>query len=190
MTFHETQQSEEQVLDADRMHTIIGRMADDLATRETCDQGMILVGIRTRGVPLAEELAERVRTAGGDVQLGTLDITLYRDDLSTIAPHPVVRETQLPGSIDGRTVVLCDDVLFTGRTIRAALDALVDFGRPRVVRLAVLVDRGGRELPIQADVIGEHVLVESDQLVDVRFADTDDGPEGVYLRDRTSGEEE
>ena len=189
MTPPDTQRNQEQVLDADRMHAVIGRMTDDLQGREDCNRGVILVGIRTRGVPLAEEMAQRIVDAGGDVQLGTLDITLYRDDLSTIAPNPVVRETMLPGSIDGRTVVLCDDVLFTGRTIRAALDALVDFGRPRAVRLAVLVDRGGRELPIQADVVGEPILVERDRLVDVRFAATDEGPEGVYLRDRSEEEE-
>lgn len=178
------------------MHQAIGRMADDLATQAAGWDALLLVGIRTRGVPLAEALATGIgEQLGVEVPLGTLDITLYRDDLSTIAPHPVVRETVLPGDLDGRTLVLCDDVLFTGRTIRAALDALMDFGRPRAVRLAVLVDRGGRELPIQADVVGETVDADSGHIVDVRFAATDPQPEGVYVRERTAldrsgGEEE
>ena len=142
----------------------------------------MLVGIRTRGVPLAERLAAEIEaTEGAKVPIGILDITLYRDDLSTIAPQPVVKETRLPGTIDGQTVVLCDDVLFTGRTIRAALDALVDYGRPRAVRLAVLVDRGGRELPVQADVVGTEIRVAADELVEVRFQDTDDAEEVLIM---------
>ena len=106
--------------------------------------------------------------------IGVLDITLYRDDFSTIGPQPLVKETRLPGPIDDETLVLCDDVLFTGRTIRAALDALIDFGRPTAVQLAVLIDRGGRELPIQADFVGRKVTVESGKSVEVRFTPKDD----------------
>ncbi len=115
--------------------------------------------------------------------LGLLDITLYRDDLSTIAPQPVVKESRFPRSIDDRVIVLCDDVLFTGRTVRAALDALIDYGRPRAVRLAVLVDRGHRELPIQADYVGALVPTASDEHVEVRFTETD-GADDVRLLER------
>lgn len=185
-----------QVLDAAGMRRVIASMVEELVDIVPDPSRLLLVGIRTRGVPLAEELAVGITDLNeSEVPLGTLDITLYRDDLSTIAPHPVVGETRLPGNLDGRTVVLCDDVLFTGRTIRAALDALMDFGRPRSVRLAVLVDRGGRELPIQADVVGETVEADAEHIVDVRFAATDPGPEGIYVRartelDRAGGEEE
>jgi pyrimidine operon attenuation protein/uracil phosphoribosyltransferase len=118
-----------------------------------------------------------------EVAFGVLDITLYRDDLSTIAPQPVVKETVFPVPIDDRVVVLCDDVLYTGRTIRAALDALVDYGRPRAVRLAVVIDRGHRELPIQADFVGKSVQTEDDEVVEVRFEETD-GHDGVHLMRR------
>ncbi len=163
---------------------MIRRMAGELVERHQGAEDLLLVGIRTRGVPLAEALVREVKAMeGGEVPLGTLDITLYRDDLSTIAQQPIVRETVLPGSLDGKTVVLCDDVLFTGRTIRAALDALMDFGRPKAVRLAVLIDRGGRELPIQGDIVGERWEASEGQLVDVHFAETDDGSEGIFVRD-------
>ena len=146
---------------------------------------LMLVGIRTRGVPLAERLAAEIESMEGHaVPRGVLDITLYRDDLSTIAPQPVVRPTRFPDSLDGQTVVLCDDVLYTGRTIRAALDALVDYGRPRAVQLAVLVDRGLRELPIQADVVGESVRTTAEEQVDVAFRETDEGEEWVRVRPR------
>jgi pyrimidine operon attenuation protein/uracil phosphoribosyltransferase len=145
----------------------------------------LLIGIRTRGVPLAEALADEIgRTEGARPPVGVLDITLYRDDLSTVAQQPVVKETALP-PLDDAQVVLCDDVLFTGRTIRAALDALVDFGRPRSVRLAVLIDRGHRELPIQADVVGEKVPTSRDELVDVQFRLTD-GEDRVRILERKS----
>ena len=181
---------EKQIFDASQMRRTIRRMAGELVERERGLGALLLVGIRTRGVPLAEELAAEIEgMEGGEVPQGTLDITLYRDDLSTIAPQPVVRETTLPGDIDGKIVVLCDDVLFTGRTIRAALDALMDFGRPRAVRLAVLVDRGGRELPIQGDVVGERIEAAPDQVVDVRFESTDPGPEGVFVRHLGAEEE-
>ena len=173
----------QQIYDQRHMQRVIRRMAGELVERHQGAKELLLVGIRTRGVPLAEALAQEIESMEGSVvPLGTLDITLYRDDLSTIAPQPIVRKTELPGSLDGKTVVLCDDVLFTGRTIRAALDALMDFGRPKAVRLAVLIDRGGRELPIQGDIVGERLEVGERELVDVHFADTDDGPEGIYMR--------
>ena len=143
----------------------------------------MLVGIRTRGVPLAERMAAQIREMeGADIPLGVLDINLYRDDLSTVANYPVVKESRLPGGLDDKIVVLCDDVLFTGRTIRAALDALVDYGRPRAVRLAVLIDRGLRELPIQPDIVGQTVATEAEESVEVRFVEVDDSDEVEVVR--------
>jgi pyrimidine operon attenuation protein / uracil phosphoribosyltransferase len=170
------------LLDAHQMHRVIRRMAGELVERNRGTTDLMLVGIRTRGVPLAERLAAEIEAMEGlAVPIGSLDITLYRDDLSTIAPQPVVKETRFPGPIDGRTVVLCDDVLYTGRTIRAALDALVDFGRPRAVELAVLVDRGQRELPIQADVVGLTAAMGPGEVVEVAFPATDGGAEHVRV---------
>ena len=162
------------VLSEQQMARILRRMAGEILERNGGVEGLVLVGIRTRGVPLAEALAAEIeRSEGGTIPIGVLDITLYRDDLSVIAPQPVVKETRLPGPIEDQTVVLCDDVLFTGRTIRAALDALTDYGRPNAVQLAVLVDRGHRELPIQADFVGRKIASAPDELVEVRFVATD-----------------
>ena len=169
------------LLDAQQMARVIRRMAGEIVERNRGAKDLVLVGIRTRGVPLAEALAAEIaRMEGHEVPLGTLDITLYRDDLSTISTQPLVKETHLPRSIDGCLVVLCDDVLYTGRTVRAALDHLVDYGRPRAVQLAVLVDRGHRELPIQADVVGKTVPTSRDETVEVSFTATD-GVEQVRL---------
>ena len=178
------------LLDGKQMARVIRRMASELVELHRGAQEIVLVGIRTRGVPLAEMLAaELEEIEGHEIPIGILDITLYRDDLSTIAPQPVVRETSFPGSVDGRVLVLCDDVLYTGRTIRAALDALIDFGRPRVVQLAVLIDRGHRELPIQADVVGRTVATASSEVIEVSFAATD-GRDGVDLMDRVEDAED
>lgn len=163
------------------MVRVLRRMAGEIVERNHDVDDLVLVGIRTRGVPMAEFFADEIeRLEGTRPVIGLLDITLYRDDLSVIGPQPIVRETRLPASIDDRVVVLCDDVLYTGRTIRAALDALVDFGRPRVVQLAVLVDRGHRELPIQADVVGRSISTGDNQQVRVRFESTD-GDDRVEL---------
>jgi pyrimidine operon attenuation protein/uracil phosphoribosyltransferase len=173
------------ILDAQQMRRIIRRMAGQLVERNRDVERMLLIGIRTRGVPLAEALeAEILRMEGKDVALGTLDITLYRDDLSQIGPQPLVKATHFPTSIDGRIVVLCDDVLYTGRTVRAALDALVDYGRPQVVQLAVLIDRGHRELPIHADIVGKVVPTSADEVIKVSFAATDGGVESVQILER------
>jgi pyrimidine operon attenuation protein/uracil phosphoribosyltransferase len=164
------------------MARVVRRMAGELLEKEGDVASVLLVGIRTRGVPLAEALASEIQSMEQtEVPVGVLDITLYRDDLSTIAPQPVVKETHFPTTLSDRVVVLCDDVLFTGRTIRAAMDALVDFGRPRSIRLAVLIDRGHRELPIQADVVGKAVQTERHQLVDVLFSQTDGENEVVLV---------
>ncbi len=162
------------VLDAGAIGRLIRRMAADLLDRHPSPDDLLLLGILTRGLPLAERLADEIEGAAGvRPPLGAIDITLYRDDLSAIGPQPVVKESNIPLPIDGRTVVLCDDVLYTGRTIRAALDELIDYGRPRAVRLAVLVDRGHRELPIQADVVGELLETAADDHVEVGFAAVD-----------------
>lgn len=162
------------VLSEQQMSRILRRMAGEILEHNGGVEGLMLVGIRTRGVPLAEALAGEIeRSEGQKVPIGVLDITLYRDDLSVIAPQPVVKETRLPGPVEGQTLVLCDDVLYTGRTIRAALDALTDYGRPNAVQLAVLIDRGHRELPIQADFVGRKIASDRDELVEVRFVATD-----------------
>jgi len=178
------------VLDAGGVARAIDDMAEALLEEEPAGDGLMLIGIRTRGLPLAERLAAAIaRRSGVTPPIGALDITLYRDDLSTIGPQPVVRGTDLPGPIDGRVVVLCDDVLYTGRTVRAALDELADYGRPRAVRLAVLVDRGHRELPVQPDVVGLRLDTTPEQVVEVAFADVD-GSDAVRLLARAGEEEE
>ena len=163
------------ILDAKEMARIIRRMAGEIVERNRGISNLLLAGIRTRGVPLAEKIcAEIERMEGQKVPLGMLDITLYRDDLSTIAAQPQVKGTHLPVSIEGTIVVLCDDVLYTGRTVRAALDELMDFGRPLSVQLAVLIDRGHRELPIQADYVGKVVPTSASEVIEVTFESTDD----------------
>ena len=156
------------VLNARAVARTISRMADEILELNDGSDRLVLVGIQRRGVQIAERLADVIREREGvEIARGALDITLYRDDLQTVGPRPVVGKTHLPVSIDGKVVVIVDDVLFTGRTIRAALDELADFGRPSRIMLAVLVDRGGRELPIQPDVVGKKVEVLPGGRVDV-----------------------
>lgn len=179
------------LLDSSQMERVMRRMAVEVVERNGGVENLVLVGIRTRGVPLADFMAKEIEKAEGvSVPQGILDITLYRDDLSTIAPQPVVKESHLPEAIEGVTLVLCDDVLYTGRTIRAALDALMDYGRPKAVQLAVLIDRGHRELPIQADFIGQQIQTSDTEVIKVTFADTDDGDENVRLLDRPASDAE
>jgi pyrimidine operon attenuation protein/uracil phosphoribosyltransferase len=168
------------LLDAPAMSRALSRMADEIVERCGGTGGFLLVGIQRRGVELAARLAALSSKAGAPIPLGKLDITLYRDDLSAIGPTPRVGETSLPGDLEGRTVVIVDDVLYTGRTVRAALDELADFGRPRRILLAVLVDRGGRELPIQADFVGLDVQTGPDDRVDVAVQELD-GRDSVDL---------
>jgi pyrimidine operon attenuation protein/uracil phosphoribosyltransferase len=171
---HENLTPKNTILDAKQMARIIRRMAGEVVETNKDLSSLLLVGIRTRGVPLAEKLAAEIeRMEGYQVPVGVLDITLYRDDLSTIAAQPQVKGTILPRPIDDCVVVLCDDVLYTGRTVRAALDELIDIGRPRAVQLAVLVDRGHRELPIQADVVGKKVPTSKEEVIEVTFLSTD-----------------
>ena len=167
------------VLDADRMARSLARIAHEILERNRGIEEVALVGIRTRGVPLARRLAKSIHDVSGhDVACGALDITLYRDDLSgnaptAVGPQPVIRKTEIPFSIDGKLILLVDDVLYTGRTIRAALDALIDFGRPSAIQLVVLIDRGHRELPIRADYVGRNIPTARHQSVNVRLKELD-----------------
>jgi pyrimidine operon attenuation protein / uracil phosphoribosyltransferase len=165
-----------QVMDADRMSRALTRIAHEILERNRGLDDVALVGIRTRGVPIARRLARALKEINGDdVPTGALDITLYRDDLMRhpVGPQPLVRRTEIPFSIDDRKIMLVDDVLYTGRTIRAALDALIDFGRPRAIQLIVLVDRGHRELPIKADYVGKNLPTSLKQSVQVRLLEID-----------------
>ncbi|MDI3280478.1 MAG: bifunctional pyr operon transcriptional regulator/uracil phosphoribosyltransferase PyrR [Bacillota bacterium] len=163
-----------QILDAEGVQRAIRRIAHEIVERNRGVEGLVLVGIRSRGIPLAQRLADEIqRIEGTRPPVGILDITLYRDDLSTVGAQPVVHRTEIPFSITGRRVVLVDDVLYTGRTTRAALDALIDLGRPQCIQLAVLVDRGHRELPIKADYVGKNVPTSRRETVLVRLAEQD-----------------
>ncbi|MEZ4585753.1 MAG: bifunctional pyr operon transcriptional regulator/uracil phosphoribosyltransferase PyrR [Gemmatimonadales bacterium] len=169
------------VLDERAMSRALQRMASEIVERCQGTDGVVLVGIQRRGVELSIRLAELIqRSEGRAVPLGKLDITLYRDDLQSVGARPVVGETKLPRELDGQTVVIVDDVLYTGRTIRAALDELADFGRPRRILLCVLVDRGGRELPIQPDIVGLTITTGPGDRVDVQVRERD-GEDGVDL---------
>jgi pyrimidine operon attenuation protein/uracil phosphoribosyltransferase len=171
-----------QVMDGDRMSRALTRIAHEILERNRGLDELALVGIRRRGVPLARRIAKTLREINGDdVPTGALDITLYRDDLMRhpVGPQPVVRRTEIPFSIDDRKILLVDDVLYTGRTIRAALDALIDFGRPRAIQLIVLVDRGHRELPIKADYVGKNLPTSLKQSVQVRLQEIDGTDEVV-----------
>ena len=165
-----------EVMDADRMSRALTRIAHEILERNRGAGELALVGIRTRGVPIARRLARALREINGhDVPTGALDITLYRDDLmrNAVGPQPLIRKTEIPFSIDDRKILLVDDVLYTGRTIRAALDALIDFGRPRAIQLVVMVDRGHRELPIKADYVGKNLPTSLKQSVQVRLHEID-----------------
>jgi pyrimidine operon attenuation protein/uracil phosphoribosyltransferase len=174
-------------MDAARMSRTLSRIAHEILERHPQVRSLALVGVRTRGVPLARRLASLIaETAGAEPAVGALDITLYRDDFTTIAPQPIARGTEILFSIDGRTVVLVDDVLFTGRTVRAALDQLIDFGRPSRIELAVLVDRGHRELPIRADYVGRTLSTSRDEVVHVLVGE-EDGRDEIVLSKRGRG---
>jgi pyrimidine operon attenuation protein/uracil phosphoribosyltransferase len=171
-----------EVMDADRMSRALTRIAHEVLERNRGVGELALVGIRTRGVPIARRLARALKEINGhDVPTGALDITLYRDDLmrNAVGPQPVIRRTEIPFSIDDRKILLVDDVLYTGRTIRAALDALIDFGRPRAIQLVVLIDRGHRELPIKPDYVGKNVPTSLKQSVQVRLQEIDGADEVV-----------
>jgi len=168
------------VMDADRISRALTRIAHEIVERNRGVENVALVGVRSRGVPLARRLARSLQEITGDqVPTGALDITLYRDDLMrhAVGPQPQVRRTEIPFSIDERMIILVDDVLYTGRTTRAALDALIDFGRPRAIQLVALVDRGHRELPIKADYVGKNIPTSRQQSVQVRLHELDGADE-------------
>jgi len=163
-----------QILDARAMSRALQRMAVEIVELAHGRDDLVLIGIQRRGVELAERIAKLIeKEEGGEIPRGALDITLYRDDLETVGPKPVIGETHIPRDLTDKHVVIVDDVLYTGRTIRAALDELADFGRPKRISLCVLVDRGGRELPIQADIVGKAVKTASGERVDVLVEELD-----------------
>ncbi len=170
------------IMDKDGIRRAVSRISHEIVEKNKGTKDLILIGIRTRGVPLAERIREKILEIEDiNLPLGLLDITLYRDDLSTIGVQPVVHETKVPFSIEGKTVILIDDVLFTGRTVRAALDALIDLGRPQKIQLAVLVDRGHRELPIRADYVGKNVPTSSKEIISVCLEEIDNNEEVILL---------
>ncbi len=171
----------EELMDGAHLARTLSRMAHEITERHPDVAEVVLVGILSRGLPLARRLARLVEEASGrEPRVGALDITLYRDDFTAVAPNPLKRGTDIPGSIDGRTVVLVDDVLYTGRTVRAALDELIDFGRPARIELAVVLDRGHRELPIHADYVGHTLSTARDEVVQVLVAE-EDGEDRVVV---------
>ena len=171
------------VMDADRIGRTLTRIAHEIVERNKGTDDLALVGVRTRGVPIARRIARTLREiTGHEIPTGSLDITLYRDDLMrhAVGPQPVVRRTDIQFSIDNKKILLVDDVLYTGRTTRAALDALIDYGRPKAIQLIVLVDRGHRELPIKADYVGKNLPTAPEESVQVRLIEID-GEDEVVL---------
>ncbi|CAA7602850.1 uracil phosphoribosyltransferase [Acididesulfobacillus acetoxydans] len=170
------------LMDEDALRRALTRIAHEIVEKNKGTENVVLIGIRRRGVPLAERLRRQIEEfEGTSLPLGILDITLYRDDLSTIDVQPVVHETDVPFSVQGKNVVLVDDVLFTGRTARAALDATMDLGRPKRIQLAVLVDRGHRELPIRADYVGKNVPTSRREIISVCVKEVDGEDEVLLL---------
>jgi pyrimidine operon attenuation protein / uracil phosphoribosyltransferase len=169
-----TELKRREILDAAGIQRSLGRLILEIFERQQGNKDFALIGIQKRGVPLAKRIAKKLKeTENLDIEVGALDINLYRDDFSTVGTAPVLRGTSVPFTVEERTVILVDDVLFTGRTIRAALDAIVDIGRPKKVELAVFVDRGHRELPIQADYVGLSLNTRREDHVELLLAETD-----------------
>src|SRR3954470_11306717 len=172
------------IMTADEIRRATIRLSHEIVEKQAGTDGLLLIGIQRRGVPLARRIAAAIlENERATIPVGALDITFYRDDLSLVAQQPVVKGTELPTGIAGKTIVLVDHVLYTGRTIRAAMDALVDFGRPRAIRLAVLVARGHRELPIRADHVGKNVPTSREEIVRVHLEEVD-GEDGVTIERR------
>ena len=171
------------IMDADAMRRAITRISHEIIENNKGVENVVLVGIRTRGVPLAERLAKSIGAIENvELKTGSLDITFYRDDLSSLAYNPIMHGTEIDFDLEGKTVILVDDVLYTGRTIRAALDAIIDMGRPKAIQLAVMVDRGHRELPIRADYVGKNVPTSRKEAVEVTLAEMD-GVDEVVIGD-------
>ncbi|KPJ60139.1 MAG: transcriptional regulator [Latescibacteria bacterium DG_63] len=177
-----TEHLKSKIMGRDGMRRALTRIAHEILERNGGTEGLAVVGIRRRGAILAERVVRRIEEIEGTkVPLGILDITLYRDDLTSIAVQPVVRSTEIGFDVANKTIVLVDDVLYTGRTVRAALDEIIDFGRPRSIQLAVLVDRGHRELPIRADYVGKNVPTSRHESVEVRVEEMDEVDEVVLM---------
>lgn len=163
-----------QLMSATEIDRTLQRVAHEIVEKSGGTSNLALIGIRRRGVPLAQRIAKAMRGIDGvDVPVGTLDITLYRDDLSKVAQHPVVHSSEIPFPVDDKDLILIDDVLYTGRTVRAAMNGLFDQGRPQRIRLAVLIDRGHRELPIEASFVGRHVQTSATEIIEVRLSEVD-----------------
>ena len=174
-------QVKSQIMDKDQMERSLQRMAHEIIEQNRGLEKIRLVGIRSRGVPLAERLSSYLKLISNqEVPVGILDITLYRDDLSTISHQPVIKGSAVDFEIEDAVVVLVDDVLYTGRTVRAAIDALMDFGRPKQIQLAVLIDRGHRELPIKADYVGKNVPTSKEEIIKVSLEEID-GEDSVKI---------
>lgn len=169
------------LLEPDDIRRAVTRIAHEIIERNKGAQNLAIVGVHTRGIPLAARIAQKIiELEGVTVPSGKLDITLYRDDLSEVGLQPIVRQTQVPFDISSRRIVMVDDVFYTGRTARAGLDALIDLGRPSSIQLAVLIDRGHRELPIRADYVGKNIPTSRQELVKVKLLETD-GEDAVEL---------
>lgn len=176
-------QEKTQLLDTEGMRRALTRIAHEIIEKNKGVENLAIIGIRRRGVPLAERLAQRItEIEGTKVPIGVLDITLYRDDLTTLAHQPVIHKTEVPFDIEDKKIILVDDVLYTGRTVRAALDALIDLGRPKFIQLAVLADRGHRELPIRADYVGKNVPTSKKEVVSVKLEEID-GEDRVVIEE-------
>lgn len=162
------------LLDKDSIDRAVTRIAHEILEKNKGTNDLVFIGIRTRGVFLAERLSKKIKEIDGkEISVGALDITLYRDDLTLVGNQPVVHKTEINFDIKGKKIILVDDVLYTGRTIRSALDALIDFGRPQKIELVVLVDRGHRELPIRADYVGKNIPTSQEEIVEVRLSEQD-----------------
>lgn len=172
------------IMDSTALSRTLTRITHEILEKNKGSKKLVIVGIRNRGAYLAERLVKKIMEIDkGKAPLGILDITLYRDDLTAIASQPIVRKTEIPFDINGKKVVLVDDVLYTGRTIRAALDALIDFGRPEEIQLAILIDRGHRELPIRADFVGKNIPTSPREIVEVRLKEAD-GEDAVVIMEK------
>ena len=178
------------IMDAQAMHRAVQRIGYEIIEHNKGTENLVLIGVQRRGVPLSLSIAEHINAnEGASVPVGRLDITFYRDDLTLLAEHPIINGTDIPFNITDRDVILVDDVLFTGRTARAALEALMEVGRPRTIQFAVLIDRGHRELPIRADYVGKNVPTSRSELISVRLPEFDD-EESVVLLDMNDSDQE